>query len=75
MMTITKMMIMIIIAIIIIIKPIELFTERGPHSLVSRTKELLERKSSGSGLENRDYGHRASAALTMRHPSVSKSWH
>jgi hypothetical protein len=30
--------------------------ERGPLSLVSTTEELLERKSSGSGLENRDYG-------------------
>jgi hypothetical protein len=32
--------------------------ERGPLSLVSATEELLERKSSGSGLENRDYGGR-----------------
>jgi hypothetical protein len=32
--------------------------ERGPLSLVSTTEELLERKSSGSGLENRKYGHR-----------------
>jgi hypothetical protein len=32
--------------------------ERGPLSLVSTTEELLGRKSSGSGLENRDYGHR-----------------
>jgi hypothetical protein len=32
--------------------------EWGPLSLVSTTDELLERKSSGSGLENRDYGHR-----------------
>jgi hypothetical protein len=30
--------------------------ERGPLSLVSTTEDLLERKSSGSGLENRDYG-------------------
>jgi hypothetical protein len=28
--------------------------ERGPLSLVSTIEELLERKSSGSGLENRD---------------------
>jgi hypothetical protein len=27
-------------------------------SFVSTTEELLERKSSGSGLENRYYGHR-----------------
>jgi hypothetical protein len=32
--------------------------ERGPLSFVSTTEELLERKSSGSGLESRDYGHR-----------------
>jgi hypothetical protein len=38
--------------------------ERGPLSLVSITEELLERQSSGSGLENRDYGHRGSSALT-----------
>jgi hypothetical protein len=30
--------------------------ERGPLSLVSITEELLERRSSGSGLESRDYG-------------------
>jgi hypothetical protein len=30
--------------------------ERGPLSLVSTTEELLDRKSSGPGLENRDYG-------------------
>jgi hypothetical protein len=29
--------------------------ERGPLSLVSVTEELLERKSSGSGLESREY--------------------
>jgi hypothetical protein len=28
--------------------------ERGPYSLVSTTEELLERKSSVSGLESRD---------------------
>jgi hypothetical protein len=32
--------------------------ERGPLSLVSTTEELLERKSSGSGLEIREYGRR-----------------
>jgi hypothetical protein len=32
--------------------------ERGPLSLVSTTEELLGRKSSGSGQENRDYGRR-----------------
>jgi hypothetical protein len=32
--------------------------ERGPLSLESTTEELLDRKSSGSGLENREYGRR-----------------
>jgi hypothetical protein len=32
--------------------------ERGPLSLVSTIKELLERKRRGSGLEIREYGHR-----------------
>jgi hypothetical protein len=30
--------------------------ERGPLSLVSTTEGLLGRNSSGSGLENREYG-------------------
>jgi hypothetical protein len=30
--------------------------ERGSFSLVSTIEELLERKSSGSGLESREYG-------------------
>jgi hypothetical protein len=30
--------------------------ERGPLSLVSTIEELLGRNSSGSGLENREYG-------------------
>jgi hypothetical protein len=32
--------------------------EQGPLRLVSTTEELLSRRSSGSGLENRDYGRR-----------------
>jgi hypothetical protein len=32
--------------------------ERGPLSLVSTTEDLLGRKSSGSGLENREEGRR-----------------
>jgi hypothetical protein len=32
--------------------------ERGPLSLVSTTGELLGRKSSGSGLESREYGRK-----------------
>jgi hypothetical protein len=38
--------------------------EQSPLSLVSTIVELLERKCSGFGLENRNYGHRGSAALT-----------
>jgi hypothetical protein len=46
--------------------------EWSPLSLVSTIEELLERKSRGSGLENRDHGRRGSAALTSRHPSIRK---
>jgi hypothetical protein len=48
---------------------------RGPLSLVSATEKLLQRKSGGFCLENREYCRRESAALTMRHPSIRKSWH
>jgi hypothetical protein len=49
--------------------------EWSPLSFVSTTEdeELLERKSSGPGLETRDYGRRGTAALTMRHPSLPES--
>jgi hypothetical protein len=49
--------------------------ERCPLNLVSTTEELLERESSGSGLETRDYSSSGSAALTTGHSSVRKSWH
>jgi hypothetical protein len=49
--------------------------ERRPLSLVSTIEELSERKSSDSGLEDRDYGSRSSSALTKQHPSIHKSWH
>jgi hypothetical protein len=39
--------------------------ERGPLSLVSTIEELLERKSSGSGLESRDYGRRDPLHCTL----------
>jgi hypothetical protein len=32
--------------------------ERGPLNLASTIEELLERKSSGSGIENLDYGRK-----------------
>jgi hypothetical protein len=35
--------------------------ERGPLSLASTIEELHERKSSGSGLENRKYGRKDSS--------------
>jgi hypothetical protein len=37
--------------------------ERGPLSLVSTIEDLLERKSSGSGLESREYGRRDPSRL------------
>jgi hypothetical protein len=46
--------------------------ERGPLSPVNTIEELLERKNSGSGLENRDYGRRGSAALTTLQHLSSK---
>jgi hypothetical protein len=49
--------------------------ELGPLNLVSAIEELLERKRSGPGLENRDYGRRGSSVLTTLHPSIRKSWH
>jgi hypothetical protein len=47
--------------------------ERGPLSLKSTTEELLGKKISGSGLGNREYGRRESAALTTRHSSLRKN--
>jgi hypothetical protein len=41
--------------------------ERSPLSLVSTIEQLFGRKSTGSGLDNRDYGRRGFAALTTRH--------
>jgi hypothetical protein len=49
--------------------------ERGPLSLASTIAELLERKSSGSSLENWECGHSGSTTLTTRHPSIRKIWH
>jgi hypothetical protein len=46
--------------------------KRGPLSLVSTIEELFERKVSVSGLENRNYGRKGSAALTTRHPLSKK---
>jgi hypothetical protein len=45
--------------------------ERGPLSLVSKTEELLIRKSRGSGLEIREYGRR-DVSLTTWHPLSAK---
>jgi hypothetical protein len=46
--------------------------ERGLLSLMSTIEEILERKSSGFGLENREYGRKGSAALTTRDPFTEK---
>jgi hypothetical protein len=46
--------------------------ERVPLSLVSTTEELLGRKSSGSGLESRDYGRRDSSRLLRDTPLSAK---
>jgi hypothetical protein len=42
--------------------------QRGPLSLMGTTEELLGKKSSGSGLENREYGRRGSVTLTTWYP-------
>jgi hypothetical protein len=42
--------------------------EQGPHSFMSTIEELLGRKSSGSSLENRDYGRGGSTRLMTWHP-------
>jgi hypothetical protein len=44
--------------------------ERGPLSLVSTSEEVLDRKSSGSGLENREYG-RMDPSRLQRDTSIS----
>jgi hypothetical protein len=49
--------------------------ERSPLSLVSTTEELLERNSSGSGLEIREYGRRDSSRLPCGSLYPQKSWH
>jgi hypothetical protein len=49
--------------------------ERGPLSLVSTIEELLGRNSSGSGLENREYGHVDPCCTDHATPSIRKSWH
>jgi hypothetical protein len=46
--------------------------ERGPLSLVSKTKELFGGKSSGSGLENRKYGRRDQQCWPSDNPLSAK---
>jgi hypothetical protein len=46
--------------------------ERGPLSLVSTIEELLERKSSGSGLINREYDNRDPSRLPRGIPLSAK---
>jgi hypothetical protein len=49
--------------------------ERGPLSFVSTIEELLEKKSSGSGLEYQDYNRRDTLRWLRDTPSIGKSWH
>jgi hypothetical protein len=46
--------------------------ERGPLSLVGTIEELVERKSSGSGLEIRDYGRRDPSRWPRGTPYLQK---
>jgi hypothetical protein len=48
--------------------------ERGPLSLVNTTEELLGRNSSGSCLENREYGRRDSLRWPCGTLYPQKSW-
>jgi hypothetical protein len=48
---------------------------RGPPRFVTKIEVLLERKSNGSGLENRDYGRRVTPRYPRDTPSIRKSWH
>jgi hypothetical protein len=48
--------------------------ELGPLSLVSKTEELLGRKSNGFGLESQEYGRRIRHADDVA-PGIHKSWH
>jgi hypothetical protein len=47
--------------------------QRGPLSLVNTLEELLRRKSSGSGLENREYGRKGSVKLSTWHKMAPTS--
>jgi hypothetical protein len=46
--------------------------EQGPLSLAITIEELLERISSGSGLESLEYGCERSVVLTTQHPLPAK---
>jgi hypothetical protein len=46
--------------------------KRGPLSLVSTIEELLERESSGSGLESRDYGRKDTPRWLCDNPLSAK---
>jgi hypothetical protein len=49
--------------------------ERGPLSLVRINEELLEKKVASAVLKTDINDRGGSAALTMLHPSIHKSWH
>jgi hypothetical protein len=46
--------------------------ERGPLILMSTIEELFGTKSTGSGLENRDYSRKWSVTLITWHPLSAK---
>jgi hypothetical protein len=46
--------------------------ERVPLSFVVITEEMFERKTSGSGLENREERSQVSVVLTTQHPLTAK---
>jgi hypothetical protein len=47
----------------------------GTYKTTWGKTELLEHYTSFLGLEIQDYGGRGSAALTLQHPFIHKSWH
>jgi hypothetical protein len=49
--------------------------ERVPFILVRINEELLERESSDPVQKTEINGGKGPAELTMRHPSIRKSWH
>jgi hypothetical protein len=53
----------------------EKLPERGLERREDSSHSIGDSSRINNGLEIRDYGRRGSAALTMRHPTIRKSWH